>query len=88
MQHLLWIALVSLGTGWIAKMILPGRDPNGMVITVLLGLGGSAVAEVFGRAAGWYKEGESASFFASVVGASILLTVYRALAHSLKPRNA
>ena len=43
MEHLVWIVMVALGTGWIAKMILPGRDPNGMVITILLGLGGSAI---------------------------------------------
>jgi uncharacterized membrane protein YeaQ/YmgE (transglycosylase-associated protein family) len=81
------MALVSLTVGAIARMILPGRDPSGVIITILLGLGGSATAEVFGRAAGWYRDGESATFVASVVGATVVLALYRALLNGFKPTH-
>jgi len=86
-MHLLWMIAVSLTVGAIAKMILPGRDPDSVIFTILLGLGGSGIAEVFGRAAGWYHEGESASFTASVVGTTVLLALYRALLNGLKPTD-
>jgi uncharacterized membrane protein YeaQ/YmgE (transglycosylase-associated protein family) len=56
---------------------MPGHDPGGIIVTMLLGIGGSIVAGMLGRAAGWYAEGEPAGFLASVVGAVILLAIYR-----------
>ena len=67
--------------GWCyGKLLMPGRDPGGVVITILLGIGGSVVAGFSGRFIGWYGDGEAAGFVASVLGAIVLLLVYRVLA--------
>jgi uncharacterized membrane protein YeaQ/YmgE (transglycosylase-associated protein family) len=63
--------------GAVAKLLMPGRDPGGFIITILLGIAGAFVANYLGQAIGWYKAGESAGFIASVVGAIILLLLYR-----------
>jgi uncharacterized membrane protein YeaQ/YmgE (transglycosylase-associated protein family) len=75
----IWIILVGLVIGVIAKLLMPGRDPGGCIITILLGIAGAVVAAYLGRAIGWYKPGEAAGFIASVVGAMILLLLYRFL---------
>ena len=77
---MLWMILVGLLVGVIAKLLMPGRDPGGVVITILLGIGGSVVAGFSGRFIGWYGDGEAAGFVASVLGAIVLLLVYRVLA--------
>jgi uncharacterized membrane protein YeaQ/YmgE (transglycosylase-associated protein family) len=75
----LWMLVIGLVIGALAKLIMPGRDPGGMIVTMLIGIAGSAIAGIIGRAAGWYNEGQTAGFIASVVGAIILLAIYRAL---------
>jgi uncharacterized membrane protein YeaQ/YmgE (transglycosylase-associated protein family) len=71
--------LVGLVVGALAKLIMPGRDPGGVIVTMLIGIAGSIIAGFIGRAAGWYAEGEAAGFIASLVGAILLLAIYRAL---------
>src|SRR5207247_3639878 len=76
-MHLLWMIIVGLIVGALAKLVMPGRDPGGIIITMLLGIGGSVVAGFLGRALGWYQQGEPVGFIASVIGAVILLAIYR-----------
>ena len=73
------IALIVSGLiiGVIAKLLMPGRDPGGFIITSLLGVAGAFIAHFIGRQMGWYTEGEPAGFLASVGGAIILLALYR-----------
>src|SRR5207248_3910318 len=78
-MHLLWMIIVGLIVGAIAKLIMPGHDPGGIGVTILLGIAGSIVAGFLGRAVGWYAEGQSAGFIASIVGAVILLAIYRVI---------
>jgi len=76
---MLWTLLVGLIIGVIAKFLMPGRDPGGFIITMLLGVAGAFIAGFIGSQLGWYNEGEPAGFVASVVGAVILLAGYRAV---------
>src|SRR5436309_8534717 len=78
-MHLLWMIVVGLIVGALAKLIMPGHDPGGVIVTILLGIGGSLVAGLIGRAVGWYREGEPVGFIASVVGAIIILAIYRVI---------
>ena len=66
--------------GALAKLIMPGRDPGGFIITILLGIVGAVVATWLGSQIGWYRYGESAGFIGSVVGAIIVLIIYRMVA--------
>jgi len=75
----LWMLIVGLVVGAIAKLFMPGRDPGGAIVTMLIGIAGSIIAGFIGRAAGWYTEGQPAGFIASIVGAVLLLVIYRAL---------
>jgi uncharacterized membrane protein YeaQ/YmgE (transglycosylase-associated protein family) len=77
MLHWLWMAIIGLVIGAIAKLLMPGKDPGGIFITMLLGIAGSLLAGWLGRAVGWYQEGQSAGFIMSVIGAIILLVIYR-----------
>jgi uncharacterized membrane protein YeaQ/YmgE (transglycosylase-associated protein family) len=77
MTALLWTIIIGAIIGVVAKFLTPGRDPGGCIITILLGIAGSFVAGFLGRAMGWYQEGEPAGFIFSVVGAIILLLIYR-----------
>lgn len=78
MLHLLWMAIIGLVIGALAKLIMPGRDPGGIIITMLLGIAGALLAGWIGRAAlGWYREGQPAGFIMSVIGAIVLLALYR-----------
>jgi uncharacterized membrane protein YeaQ/YmgE (transglycosylase-associated protein family) len=79
-MDILWMLIIGLVAGAIAKLLMPGRDPGGFVITMLLGVAGSLLAGLLGRAAGWYHAGEPAGFIASVVGAMLILFVYRLVA--------
>jgi uncharacterized membrane protein YeaQ/YmgE (transglycosylase-associated protein family) len=76
-MHVLWMIVVGLIVGALAKLIMPGHDPGGIIVTMLLGIAGSLIAGWLGRAIGWYQAGEPAGFFASVVGAIIILAIYR-----------
>lgn len=71
--------IIGLITGVVAKLLHPGKDPGGFVISILLGLAGSLLAGWLGKLLGWYSEGEPAGFIFSVVGAIILLAGYRML---------
>lgn len=79
MLHFIWMAIIGLIVGAIAKLIMPGKDPGGIIITMLLGIAGALLAGWIGRAVGWYQEGQSAGFIFSIVGAIILLILYRLL---------
>jgi uncharacterized membrane protein YeaQ/YmgE (transglycosylase-associated protein family) len=74
---ILWTIIIGLVIGAVAKLLMPGKDPGGFVITILLGIAGSFIAGFIGRALHWYSEGEPAGFIASVIGAIVLLIVYR-----------
>jgi len=76
------MCLIGLLAGALAKFLMPGKDPGGLFITMLLGIAGSLVAGYLGRMLGLYKEGEGAGFIMSVVGAVILLALYRMLKKS------
>ena len=78
-MHLIWMCVIGLVVGALAKLIMPGRDPGGIIITILLGIAGSLVAGFVGRAVGWYEPGQSAGFLMSIAGAIILLLLYRML---------
>jgi uncharacterized membrane protein YeaQ/YmgE (transglycosylase-associated protein family) len=73
-----WI-IFGLIVGIIAKLLMPGRDPGGFVITILLGIAGALLGGFVGRALGLYGPGESAGFLMSLLGAILLLTLYRFL---------
>ncbi|MBV9654477.1 MAG: GlsB/YeaQ/YmgE family stress response membrane protein [Acetobacteraceae bacterium] len=73
----LWAIIIGFVVGLIAKAIMPGRDPGGFIVTVLLGIGGAVVATWLGQAVGWYQADQRAGFIGAVVGAIIILGVYR-----------
>ncbi len=77
MLHLLWVVIIGFIAGAVAKFIMPGKDSGGFLITTGLGIGGALVATFLGRFIGWYQAGESAGFIAAVVGAIIVLVIYR-----------
>lgn len=77
MFHLLWEAIIGLIVGALAKLIMPGKDPGGIIVTMLLGIAGALLAGWLGQAVGWYKPGEGAGFIMSLIGALILLFIYR-----------
>ena len=78
-MHLLWTLLIGLIIGFIAKLLMPGRDPSGFFITIAIGIAGSLIATYLGRMLGLYGEGASAGFIMSVIGAMLLLWLYRML---------
>ena len=81
-----FIGAIIIGglAGALAKFIMPGRDPGGIIVTILLGIVGAVVATYLGQAVHWYRPGETAGFFGAVVGALILLFIYRLVA---RPRQ-
>lgn len=81
---IIWTILIGLIAGTIAKLLMPGRDPGGFIITILLGIAGAFVATYLGQAIGWYEAGEGAGLIGAVVGAVILLVAYR----MIKKRSA
>ncbi len=78
-MHILITLIVGLIVGALAKLIMPGKDPGGILITILLGIAGSFIAGLLGHALGWYKVGDGPGIIASVIGAVILLAIYRAV---------
>lgn len=74
---ILWTLLIGLIVGAVAKLLMPGKDPGGFIITVILGIAGSLTANFIGNAIGLYARGEAAGFIASVLGAMLLLLIYR-----------
>jgi uncharacterized membrane protein YeaQ/YmgE (transglycosylase-associated protein family) len=83
-MRILWTLLIGLVIGALAKLIMPGKDPGGIIVTMLIGVAGSFIATYAGRALGWYQEGQSAGFIMSVLGAIVLLGIY----HLVKPKTA
>jgi len=79
MLSLLWALIIGLVVGAVAKLLMPGKDPGGIWITMILGIVGSILATYLGRAIGWYQAGQSAGFIMSVVGAILLLILYRVI---------
>lgn len=75
----LWSIFIGLIVGIVAKMLMPGKDPGGCIITILLGIAGAFTATFLGQQLGWYAPDEAAGFIASVLGAMLLLLVYRLL---------
>jgi uncharacterized membrane protein YeaQ/YmgE (transglycosylase-associated protein family) len=69
--------IVGLIVGIIAKFLMPGRDPGGFIVTILLGIAGSMLAGYIGRGMGLYHEGDPAGWIASVLGAILILAIYR-----------
>ena len=69
--------IIGLVVGIIAKFLTPGRDPGGFIITAIIGIVGSFVATWIGQKLGWYQEGQSAGWIVSIIGAIILLLIYR-----------
>jgi uncharacterized membrane protein YeaQ/YmgE (transglycosylase-associated protein family) len=76
---ILWTILIGFIVGLAAKFLMPGRDPAGFIITVIIGIVGSVIATYLGRFLGFYQVGESAGFIAAVLGAILLLFIYRAV---------
>ena len=74
-----WIVIGGIA-GAIAKFLMPGKDPGGCIITILLGIAGAMVAGWLGKMIGWYDTNEGAGFIAAIVGAFILLGIYRLIA--------
>ena len=74
-----FIGAIIIGglAGAVAKLLMPGRDPGGFIITILLGIVGAVVFTWLGSLVGWYRYGESAGFVGAVIGAVILLIIYR-----------
>jgi uncharacterized membrane protein YeaQ/YmgE (transglycosylase-associated protein family) len=76
---LTWI-VIGLLAGAIAKAIMPGRDPGGCLVTIIIGIAGAVLAGFLGQAIGWYGPGEGAGFIAAIVGAILILFIYRLIA--------
>jgi len=75
---ILWTLIIGLVVGAVAKLIMPGRDPGGVIVTMLIGVAGALLAGFLGRAMGWYADpGEGPGIIASIVGAIVLLWLYR-----------
>jgi len=72
-------AIIGLVVGAIAKFLMPGRDPGGIFVTMLLGIAGAFVGSFLGRLVGWYRPGQAAGFIMSVIGAMLVLWIYRKL---------
>jgi uncharacterized membrane protein YeaQ/YmgE (transglycosylase-associated protein family) len=74
----LWTLIIGLVVGAIAKLLMPGRDPGGVIVTMLIGVAGALLAGFLGRALGWYNNpGEGPGIIASIIGAMVLLLLYR-----------
>lgn len=77
-MEFIWTLIVGLIAGALAKMIMPGKDSGGVIATMLLGVAGAFVAAFLGRALGWYSQvDEGPGIIASVIGALVLLGIYR-----------
>ena len=76
-MHFIWSLVIGLIVGAIAKLLMPGSDPGGFIITMLLGVAGAFLGTIIGRAIGLYEPGNPAGFFMSIIGAMVLLFIYR-----------
>ena len=78
-MSILWTIIIGLIVGALAKFVMPGKDPGGIIITILLGIVGAFVGTFIGRALGLYGQGQAAGWIMSVIGAIIVLAIYRAV---------
>jgi len=78
-MDILTTLIVGLIVGALAKLVMPGKDPGGFIITILLGIAGAFIAGWLGHAVGWYEAGEGPGIIMSIIGAVILLAIYRAV---------
>jgi len=76
-MSLIWTLIIGLAAGALAKLIMPGKDPGGIIVTIILGIAGSFLATFLGQAVGWYSAGTGAGFIGATVGAILLLAIYR-----------
>ena len=76
-MSILWTIIIGLIVGALAKFIMPGKDPGGIIITILLGIVGAFVGSFLGRMLGLYSEGQAAGWIMSLIGAIIVLAIYR-----------
>jgi len=79
MLSLLWEMFIGLIVGVVAKFLMPGKDPGGIWITMIIGIAGAILATYLGQVIGWYQPGQGAGFIMSVVGAILLLLIYRVI---------
>lgn len=76
----LWWIIIGGIAGAVAKLLMPGKDPGGCIVTILLGIAGAFLAGWLGHVVGWYGSNEGAGFVAAIVGAFIILAIYRIFA--------
>lgn len=76
---MIWSVLIGLLVGVVAKVVMPGKDPGGFILTALLGIAGAMVASWIGGSLGFYRMGDPVGFIASVIGAMVILLFYRLL---------
>lgn len=76
-MSILGTLIIGFLAGLVAKLLMPGRDPRGFIITIVLGVVGAFLATWLGREIGWYEPGEAAGFVGAVVGSIIILAIYR-----------
>ena len=76
MMHWIWTILIGFAAGFVAKLITPGKEPAGFILTSLLGIAVAIIATFLGQAVGFYSQGSGAGFIASVIGAVLLLVAY------------
>lgn len=78
---ILWTLIIGLVVGALAKLLMPGKDPGGIIVTMLIGVAGALLASFLGRSLGWYNNpGEGPGIIASIIGAMLLLLLYRLFA--------
>lgn len=83
-MEILYTILIGIVVGIVAKLLMPGRDPGGFIITALLGIAGAVIGTWIGQALNWYGPNEPAGFLGSVIGAMLLLFIYRLF---MRPRR-
>jgi len=76
MWAIIWTVIIGFVAGLLARALKPGDDKLGFIMTAVLGVAGSFLANFIGQSLGWYKAGDGAGFIASVVGAILLLVIY------------
>ena len=76
-MHIIGVIVIGFLAGLIAKLLMPGRDPGGFIVTILLGIAGAFVATYLGQAFGWYRADEGAGFIGAIIGSIVILAIYR-----------
>jgi uncharacterized membrane protein YeaQ/YmgE (transglycosylase-associated protein family) len=84
-MHIITTLIVGLVVGALAKLFMPGKDPGGIIITIVLGVAGAFLARLIGRAVGWYAAGDTPGILLSILGAIVLLSAYRLIIQRRKP---